>query len=611
VGVLTVRFEREVDITKVGTFVIGSLILSACDLVQNELVGVYEAPVTMEFPSHSTQSFYLNSRDGVRLAVDVHIPQPLSAGVQLPAILVMTRYWRSEYDREQPYMGWRIDEATRRGYAMVLVDERGTGASFGTWRHPWTEDSRLDFAEVVDWVVAQPWSNGRVGAWGISYLGMTAQLLPASGHPALRASIPTFTQYDLYTDIAFPGGIFNDLYVEDWRTDTRALDLNSVPGRSVKSVDEDVDGTLLEAAVAEHAGNGDVYEGFKNVTYRDELSQLLGIAIDDISAHTSRDAIERSEVPLYHWGSWLDHGSANAVLARFLTLGSPQQAVIGAWTHGGFEHASPYATPSAPPLPSEEAQWNESLNFLSKYLMGDEAASTERVLHYYTMGAEEWRQTAVWPPDGTTLERWYLSPNNSLTTTAPSDPDGRDEYSVDFTATTGNSTRWHTDEILYSNRYEEDRKLLTYTSEPLTEDTEITGHTVVTLFVSSTHADGAFYVYLEDVSPSGRVTYVTDGQLRALHRNVSTEQPPYELPIPYHSFESGDGEPLVPGEIAELSFGLLPTSVVVKAGQRIRIAIAGHDTGLFARIPAIGDPVITVERNSIFASMIELPIVRR
>jgi putative CocE/NonD family hydrolase len=550
----------------------------------NEITSVTLLPTEPVFTDHTTESFYLPMRDGVRVALDVHVPQPLSMAAEVPTIVVMTRYWRSEEDGENPYMDWRIEEATRRGYALVLIDERGTGASFGTWRHPWAEESRLDFAEAVDWVTAQSWSNGSVGAWGISYLGMTAQLLPATQHPAVRVSIPTFTQYDLYTDIAFPGGIFNDLYVEDWRSDTRVLDLNAAPGRSVKPVDDDADRSLLDAAIAEHADNGDVYEGFRDIVYRDRVSPQLGISLDDISAHTSRQALESSDVVLYHWGSWMDHATANGVLARFLTLDNPQQAAIGAWTHGGFEHASPYAMPSSPPEPSEAAQWNETLNFLDRYVKGRDDPISDKILYYYTMGAEEWRSTNVWPLEGTVTEQWYFHGANSLSTTAPTEAHARDTYAVDFTATTGNSTRWHTNEVLYSNRYQEDQKLLTYTSEPLSQDTEITGHPVVTLYVASTHTDGAFYVYLEDVSPSGRVTYVTEGQLRALHRHVSTSQPPYELPIPYHSFKEEDGEPLVPGEIAELTFGLLPTSVVIRAGQRIRVAIAGDDAGLGARL---------------------------
>jgi putative CocE/NonD family hydrolase len=164
---------------------------------------------------------------------------------------------------------------------------------------------------------------------------------------------------------------------------------------------------------------------------------------------------------------------------------------------------------------------------------------------------------------------------------------------------------------VYGDRRNEDQKLLTYTSAPLEDDLEITGYPVVTLHVASTHADGAFYVYLEDVDPSGYVRYVTEGQLRALHRKVSNETPPYVLLIPYHTFKRVDAEPMVPGETTEITFGILPTSVLIRAGHRIRVAIAGHDADLFERYPAIGDPVITVERNSVYPSKIDLPVINR
>jgi putative CocE/NonD family hydrolase len=79
--------------------------------------------------------------------------------------------------------------------------------------------------------------------------------------------------------------------------------------------------------------------------------------------------------------------------------------------------------------------------------------------------------------------------------------------------------------VFYGDRAEADRRLLTYTSAPLTDDVEITGHPVVTLYVASTATDGAFYVYLEDVDENGRVTYVTEGQLRALHRRLTDRDP--------------------------------------------------------------------------------------
>jgi hypothetical protein len=194
---------------------------------------------------------------------------------------------------------------------------------------------------------------------------------------------------------------------------------------------------------------------------------------------------------------------------------------------------------------------------------------------------------------------------------------GADRYTVDFEATTGPYNRWwemgaiEKKTVIYGDRASADRRLLTYTSPPLAEDTEITGYPVVTLYVTSTETDGAFFVYLEDVDENGRVTYVTEGQLRALHRKVSTDDPPYRLQVPYHSFRQADAMPLVPGEVTELTFGLLPTSVLVKKGHRLRVALAGHDNGTFVRIPAEGTPVLTFERNALHASCIDLPIVQQ
>jgi predicted acyl esterase len=81
--------------------------------------------------------------------------------------------------------------------------------------------------------------------------------------------------------------------------------------------------------------------------------------------------------------------------------------------------------------------------------------------------------------------------------------------------------------------------------------------------------------------------------------------------VPYHSFKSEDAMPLVPGELAEITFGLYPTSVLIRKGHRIRIGIAGHDQGTFVRIPAEGTPELTIARNRIHASRIDLPVLQR
>ncbi len=591
-----------------------SALLTACALsgvacdpeteITTDVIVIDSLPVT----GINTRSNYLTMTDGVQIAVDVMIPYPSADGERIPAVVEMTRGWRAEAGAD---LDQDVIDAVVRRYAYVIFDERGTGASYGNWPYPWTEAAISDYAEVVDWVVQQSWSNGRVGASG----DHSAQLLAATEHPAVRAAVSPFNQYDLYTDILFPGGIFSDWMIANWSGFAQSLDRNEFPGepsRHVKPVDDDRNGAMLAEAVAEHAGNGDIYAALSQVTYRDEVS-FLGVTADELSVHSEKVGLEASNVAMYSWASWLDHSTAHAAITRFRTLSNPQEVTIGAWPGGGGANASPFVETGSPPSPDRFTQWREVLNFLDRHLKEDAPGGSEKVLYYYTMGAEEWGSTTVWPIQGTTAEPWYLDAGSVLSPAMPTAASGGDLYTVDFTATTGEATRWHTaltGPVEYAERSVEDRKLLTYTSAPLDQDLQITGYPVVTLYVSSTHTDGAFFVYLEYIDESDRVKYVTEGQLRALHRKVSDETPPYELLIPHHSFEESDGEPMVPGEVTEMTFGLLPTSILLRAGYRLRVAIAGADDGLFARIPATGDPVITVERNAVYASKIELPVVR-
>ena len=596
--------------------------------------GAIEERRTPQYKGVATQSLYVTMRDGVRIAIDIILPKDLPADAKLPAVLVMARYWRSfelrtPWPRAKAPLGPRppiADFLASHGYAVVAVDARGTGASFGSWPYVFSRDEIEDYGEVVAWITNQPWSNGTVGAIGFSYEGTTAQLLAAAHPTAVEAVIPQQMEFDVYTDAAFPGGIFNDWFTKIWRDSNHDLDRNRVPKdwgwsarlfiRGVRPVDTDKKRNQLKQAVAAHSSNPDIYQAVKDITYRDDPYSTLGVTLDAMSVFSYKDEIERSGAAIFGWGSWLDAATADTVLRRFVSFSNPQRAVIGAWNHKGEKHGSPYCPPKAPPVPSLEAQWQESLRFLNHHLkgIGDESIS-DKILFYFTLGEEKWKTTAIWPPAGTTTQRWYLAKDGMLSQETPAARSGADTYTVDFEASTGATNRWHTEDgvtpVVYKDRAKMDRRLLTYTSPPLTADTEITGYPVVTLYVTSTASDGAFFVYLEDVDETGEVIYVTEGQLRALHRKVSTEAPPYKILVPYHSFKKKDAMPLVPGEVAELTFGLLPTSVLIKKGHRLRVAIAGHDKETFARIPAEGRPVITVARNREHASFVELPTIQR
>jgi putative CocE/NonD family hydrolase len=598
--------------------------------------GSYESPAP-SYEGTAAESLYLTMRDGVRLAAEVILPRNLPAGARIPALLSQTRYWRA-MELRAPFKWFLSPEAldpdfkdfqpffASHGYAQVIVDVRGTGASFGTWPHPWSPESVEDAREIVDWIVAQPWSDGQVGAWGISYLGTTAELLVALDHPAIKAVIPMFNHPDGYTDIAFPGGLFNQRFIQAWGHFDELLDRNVVPtefgflGRllvtGVKPVGDDR--RLLQAAIHDHGANGSAYDLATQATCRDDRLAGNGVCMEDIAVHRFKDEIARSGTATCGWGSWLDAGTADAAIRRFLTFENAQRAVIGAWEHGGRFNASPYRAADGPAHPLLSGQWQEMLRFFDAYLKDeDNGVRSEKVLLYYTLGEETWNRTTVWPPEGTTVQRWYLADNNKLWPGRPQAESGADTYTADPEASSGDYNRWwemgalDKKSVTYGDRSEADRRLLTYTSLPFTQDTEITGYPVVTLYVTSTQTDGAFYVYLEDVDEGGRVTYVTEGQLRAIHRKVSDDPSPYTLQVPYHSFKQADVSPLVPGEVAELTFGLHPTSVLIRKGHCLRIAIATHDKVTFGRVPAGGTPVITVARNHLHASCVDLPIVAR
>jgi putative CocE/NonD family hydrolase len=605
--------------------------------VSDREFGTHQAPAP-RYHGTTTRSLHVTMRDGVKLAIDLILPADLPKNEKIPALVSQTRYWRAR-EMRAPFK-WFLTPAildplreftpffTSRGYALLLVDVRGTGASFGKWPHPWPEESIQDQADLADWIVAQPWSNGKVGGYGVSYLGTTAELLAVPNHPAIRATIPKFNHPDSFTDIAFPGGIFHERFISSWSDFDEKLDNNVIPAefgvlgrlmlQGVKPVDGDQGRELLRQAVLEHADNGHAFRLGHVLDYRDEPTAVEGLAVDEICVHRYNDAIQSSPAVSFGWGSWMDAGTADAVIRRFLTFDNAGRAAIGAWEHGGQFNASPYRSANAPTNPALEEQWSEMIRFFDAHLKdGDPADATGKLLYYYVLGEERWKTTSVWPPEGTMMQRWYLAADNALSSEQPTDESGSDSYTVDFEANTGRWNRWWEmgavvgKTVTYSDRTRAAERILTYTSPPLVKDTEITGYPIVTLELTSTEEDGAFYVYVEDVDEKGEVTYVTEGQLRAIHRKVSSEPSPYRLQVPYHSFKRENAMPMTPGEVTQIHFGLHPTSVLIRKGHRIRIGIAGHDQGTFVRIPAQGTPVISVARNRVHASFIDLPAVGR
>ena len=562
-------------------------------------------------PGLKRTSVYLPMRDGVRLAVDLILPYPLAGEEKVPAILSVTPYWRS---REGDEPGPLPRFFATHGMAMVVADERGTGASFGLWRHPWTPESIADIGDLVAWIAAQPWSNGRVGAIGDSYVGTTAQLAAAAGRPEVRAVVPRFMETDVYDDVAYPGGIHAKWLIETWTDLVRGLSLGVFPAANspaprIRPVDGPDGPALLARAIEEHrtAPHFDM----RGAIFRDDRAPASKLSWDDFSVHLHQEAIERSGAAIYGWGSWLDGRTADAVLRRFMTFKNPQRAIIGAWSHGGRLHVSPFARADSEVL-GPEAQALEHLRFFAHHLRGGPALELDRrEIVYFTLGAERWQRTDRWPPPGFTDERLHFAAGGRLVGAPPANEAGADDYRVDFAATTGQRSRWHTEldggPVSYGDRAAADRSLLTYTSDPLEEDVEITGHPRARLWVRSAD-DAAFHVYLESVDTQGRVTHLVEGQIRGRDRKTSLA--PYAVFGPYHSHTRGDAAPMPAHETVALDFALYPISVCVPRGNRLRVALAGADASLFERVPPGGEVTITVERNRGRPSAIDLPTIR-
>lgn len=141
--------------------------------------------------------------------------------------------------------------------------------------------------------------------------------------------------------------------------------------------------------------------------------------------------------------------------------------------------------------------------------------------------------------------------------------------------------------MIYPDRGEADKRCLVFDSGPLEQTTEITGHPTLHLSLETSAEDGAFYCYLEAITPDGKVLYLSEGLLRGAYRE-QLQNPPYRTFNVTHNFSKEGRKPMVQGKMATLDLAILPTSVILPKGYRLRVTLAGHDHGNFERIPKDG-----------------------
>ncbi len=590
--------------------------------------------ISQRLPAHSIAqpvSLYLAMRDGCRLAVDVYLPDGTgAAGTRWPTIQIMTPYYRRFRVKDDsagteacPGIAAYRDTFVPRGYALVVIDVRGTGASFGTRDSFRSPAERLDHAEIADWTVKQSWSNGRIGATGISYLGAASDFLASTGHPAVKAIAPLFSVWDTYADNYYPGGLLVQSLARDYGAMMDALD--NVKGKELERystfrdtnldgphpVDEDQDGRLLEAALKEHRGNFRMPDLMAEFRFRDEpLPYDSAFTVAALAPSNYADGI-REDVAVYSVSGWTDGaGYCNGVISRHLTLeNTNKHLLIGPWDHGAKVNTSPWRSEVTPRFPLMA----EVLRFFDQYLAEMETGlRDEEPVHYFVMHDEVWRSASSWPPT-LQAEELFLGPDRRLVHDAPDE--GGAAYKVDPSTATGRQTRYERISGLdcvdyYADWQGRDACMLTYTSDPLPKDLQLCGHAVLSLNVRSSEPDAAIFAYLSEVQQDGQVQYVTEGMLRALHRKESSCPENYRTTWPYHSCSRHDAAPMPIDGSQRIRFALLPVAWTLRQGSRLRLSIAGADVDHFAQVPHGRLPSLTVLHGK-SGSLLSLPLSKR
>lgn len=572
------------------------------------------------------RSVYVTMADGCRLAVDVILPDG-DASKRWPTVLILTPYVR----RFQLAAGSNVEPSPNsykyrdmfvpRGYAVVVLDTRGTGASFGTRDSFRSPRERADYREIVDWIVAQPWSDGSIGATGISYLGAACDFLASTGHKAVKAIAPLFAVWDTWADNYYPGGMLIKRLALVYDELMLALDHDRRDLRSKFSyfadpalqgpmpVDDDKDGSLARAAVKEHVANFRMPDFMSEFKFRDDtLPYDPSFSSASFGPYNYLDQMP-ADVAVYAVSGWMDGaGYANGTLSRFLTLPNAQRRImLGPWDHGARVNVSPWRARVEPELPV----LGEVLRFFDQHLAGRETGLLDEApIHYFAMHAEEWRAAESWPP--VKGSRQFFTAADHRLAKSPSEKTTSTPYQADFSIGSGAETRYERiagidATAYYADWTERERALLSFTTEPLAAPLEIAGHPVVSLWLASSEPDAAVFVYLSEVEPDGTARYVTEGLLRAIHRAEAPAPRNYRTTWPWRTFARKDARPMPVGEPQLLRFALLPTAWRFATGSRIRLSIAGGDADHFVQTPHGRPPLLTVMSGADKATSLELP----
>lgn len=531
------------------------------------------------------ESRYVTAPDGTRLALSFYFP----AGFDRSASQAPIAYVEAWYGRAVEASGTAIDLYRSAGYVVVIGDPRGFGASFGSQPGLMDADMRRNEQDIVRWLTAQPWSNGKVVLLGWSASTNSVDALAGTDLDSLAGGIARAPDFDQYDHNMFPGGVPNNgiLGLVDFLLGwMRGVPCPEDPRSCFPPVDEDGNATLLAAALAEHQGNV-VSDTLHGIAYKDD--PLGAGSFAQMSAAGHIDELRSRNLPLRLSASWLDGTTAESVLDRFQALpDAPMEIVIGAAFHSGAVDANPFSrVPFQLASPGPVEQQQADIDFLTRLLGGEPIG---RRIDYYVLGADEWKRTPVWPPEG--VQRETLELGRGRLVQHARGPARELKYTVDPTTSTAPFNRWASQTgglVYYGDRRFAPGERVVFDAAPVAHDVELVGSPELCLALRSDQTDGVVIAYLEDVAPDGRVTYLTEGELRLIHRQTASGGCD-AAPGTERTFTRADAAPVVPGELMQIEIPFLPTAARIAAGHHLRLSLAGADAGTF---PLVSDAPAT------------------
>jgi putative CocE/NonD family hydrolase len=514
-------------------------------------------------------------RDGVTLRADIYRPK---ADGKFPVLLE-----RTPYDKRGG-----VDfglKAAARGYVVIFQDVRGRYTSEGEW-YTFKHESN-DGYDTVEWAAALPYSDGKVGMFGGSYVGATQMLTAIAAPPHLAGIFPVVTASNYHENWTYQGGAFEQWFNESW-TSGLAQDTHD------RFVRENSNALLWAGKLP--------LSKYALV----ELGTAEGLApyFSDWLAHPNYDdywkqwSIEehfaKVTVPVYHVAAWYDifqGGSLRNYLGIKAQGGSEAArngqrllVIIGGHAGGGRKIGEVDFGPEAEfDTDAIMLRWYDSL------LKGAaNGAAGEKPVKIFVMGANQWREEEEWPLSRAHATRYFLhsagkantlSGDGTLSATSPqAEPTDHFVYDpAEPVPTIGGPLCCDATHLAPGPRDQRPAEarddVLVFTTPAFKEDFEVTGPVSLELFASSSAVDTDFTGKLVDVWPNGFAQNLTEGILRARYRN-SQEKPEF----------------LNPGEAYKLTLDLWATSNVFKAGHKLRLEVSSSNFPRFDRNLNTGEP---------------------